>query len=454
MMKKIFLINAVLMLALTLPACRKDFLDARPNKALLVPTTPDDLRVLLDNNDVFNIRPNLTPLADGDYYTTDAGYGTYRLDMERNSYAWSKDIFAGAVAGDWNTPYKQIFYTNVVLEAAARLPEADVKEIRGTALFYRAFAYFNLVSQFAVPYDAATAASAPGVPLRLHADVTLKAGRATLAATYAQIWADLSAARPLLPVTAGYKTRSTVSALLALQARVALAMEDYPAAGRYADSALSINHTLLDYNSLNASANRPFPRALPSGNDEVTYYSALLPYSFDGPSAPTYVDRQLYDAYAPGDLRKKLFFKEATPGDFRFRGNYAGSVTLFGGLANDELYLTRAECRARAGDAAGAMADLNTLLIKRWLTGTFVPYTAANAEDALRQVLAERRKELLGRNLRWNDLRRLNRDPRFRVTLRRTVNGHTYTLEPGSARYVYPVPDEEVRLGGVVQNER
>nr|WP_067055227.1 RagB/SusD family nutrient uptake outer membrane protein [Mucilaginibacter sp. L294] len=460
-MKKIFsqLTHLLLLTALLtlLQACRKDFLDVRPKKSLLVPATLADLRVLLDNSDVFNIRPNLTPLADGDYYTDDAGYASYGLDMERNSYTWSKDIYAGISTGDWNTPYKQIFYTNVVLEAAGRLPAADAmsaagREVRGTALFFRAFAYFNLASQFALPYDPATAA--PGVPLRLHADVTEKAGRGTLAATYAQVLADLSAARPLLPVASSYKTRPTVAALQALQARIALAMEDYPAAGNYADSALTANHTLLDYNTLNPAAARPFPRALPNGNDEVTFYSGLLPYTFDGPSAPTYADRQLYDSYSNNDLRKKLFFKEMTPGNFKFKGNYAGSVTLFGGLANDELFLTRAECRARAGDRDGAMTDLNTLLSARWLAGTFVPYIAVDAEDALKQVLMERRKELIGRNLRWNDLRRLNKDPRFRVTLTRTVNGKAYTLEPGSPRYVYPIPDEEVKLGGVQQNER
>lgn len=453
------MIGLLLGMGLFLPACKKDFLEVRPKKDLLVPTTLADLRVLLNNTDVFNIRPNLTPLGDGDYYTDEAGFSSYGLDMERNSYTWAKDIYAGVLTGEWNTPYRQVFYTNVVLDAFARLPEADAssdegRSVKGTALFFRAFALYNLAIQFTLPYDQATAAGDPGVPVRIHADVTERVGRGTVAGTYAQILADLAAARELLPATAVVKTRPTVAVLQALRARIALSMEDYAAAALYADSALAVNHTLLDYSKLNAGASRPFPRALPNGNDEVSFYAGLLPYTFDGPSAATYVDPALYQSYDDHDLRKTLFFKPLSPGNYKFRGNYAGSVTLFGGLANDELYLVRAECRARAGDRDGAMADLNTLLVTRWAPGSFVPYQAADAEDALVQVLRERRKELVGRNLRWDDLRRLNKDPRFRLTLRRTVGGQSYVLEPGSARYVYPIPDEEVRLGGLAQNER
>jgi len=460
MKKKLHTITfGFLLAAVLLPACKKDFLDVRPNKSLLVPTTLADLRLLLDNNLIFNIRPNLTSIADGNYYTTDAGYNSFGLDAERNSYTWAKDIFGTATTGEWNTPYKQVFYANVVLEGAAKLPAGDAaseegRALKGTALFSRAFACYSLVTSFAKPYDAATAQSDPGIPVRLHSDVTEKVGRGTVAQTYAQILADLAAARPLLPATAAVKTRPTLAALFALEARIALAMEDYPRAGRYADSALAAAHTLIDYNTLNPADAKPFPVALPNANPEILFYAALVTLTFDGSSSATYADRDVYDTYAADDLRKTLFFREMTPGNYKFKGTYSGAQAIFGGLATDEVYLIRAECRARAGDAPGAMADLNTLLVTRWKTGSFTPYTATDTDDALRKVLTERRKELFGRNLRWEDLRRLNRDPRFRVTLNRTIKGQAYTLEPGSSRYVYPIPDQEIKLNGLEQNER
>jgi hypothetical protein len=101
------------------------------------------------------------------------------------------------------------------------------------------------------------------------------------------------------------------------------------------------------------------------------------------------------------------------------------------------------------------MQDLNTLLQKRFRSTGWTPLTAANSADALDKVLAERRKELpFTVNIRWTDLRRLNMDPVFAKTLIRRISGQTYTLLPGSPRYVFPIPDPEIRISGIEQNPR
>ena len=138
-----------------------------------------------------------------------------------------------------------------------------------------------------------------------------------------------------------------------------------------------------------------------------------------------------------------------------FRGTYDGSPYYFGGLATDEVYLIRAEAAAREGDVIGAMNDLNTLLSSRWRSGTFVPFSAIDANDALHQILAERRKELLFRGTRWTDLRRLNKDPQFASTSYRLVGGQTYSIPAGDPRYVYPIPDNVISFNpGMIQNSR
>lgn len=93
-------------------------------------------------------------------------------------------------------------------------------------------------------------------------------------------------------------------------------------------------------------------------------------------------------------------------------------------------------------------------MAKRWKTGSFVPLTAATAEGALRLVLAERRKEMVGRGMRWLDLRRLNGDSRFAVTLKRDIAGTVYTLPPNSPRYTFYLPDIVVKTSGLTQNRR
>jgi hypothetical protein len=151
------------------------------------------------------------------------------------------------------------------------------------------------------------------------------------------------------------------------------------------------------------------------------------------------------------DLRKNCFYS-AVPA---FKGGYAGGSTTFAGLAINEQYLIKAEVYARAGNTTEAMQALNTLLGKRWKTNTFVPYTASSAANALDQVIAERRKELpFTGMLRWIDLRRLNTDSRYAVTLTRNLNNQIYTLPPNDQRYVLPIPDLEIKLSGIQQNPR
>jgi hypothetical protein len=378
----------------------------------------------------------------------------FSLDAERNSYIWAKDIFAGQPGADWNIPYQQVFYANLVLDGLKNIPADSAAILRGEALFHRAFAFYNLAQEFAAPYHAATAGTDLGIPLRLDPDVSKNVARSTLLATYKQILTDLVLARGLLPEKVNYKSRPGKASAYGLLSRVYLAMEDYSNAGACADSCIMLSDLLIDYNTLSPAARRPFPRALPNGNNEVVFYSAAIPYSYSDSDSPTLIDSNLYASYAANDLRRTLFFKAFTPGTYIFRGNYAATLVWFTGLATDEMYLISAECSARAGKTQTALDKLNILLANRTVAGTFKPLALAKAEDVLRLVLAERRKELIGRGLRWADLRRLNNDDRFKIALSRTLNGVNYILEPGSPRYVYPIPDDEIRLEGLVQNQR
>jgi hypothetical protein len=450
--------SALLLAALT-TACKKNFLEVKPDKALLVPVTLSDFRALLDNNTIFNKTPGLTGIADGDTYATDASWKGWIQDSERNSYVWGPEIFVqNSTMTDWLLPYQQVFYANVVLDGLKNLsPDTDPGEyraVKGTALFYRAWAFYQLIQEFTPPYAAATAAKDLGIPLRLVADVTQRTQRSSVEESFGRVKADLVEARGLLPAETGYKTRPSLPAVYAMLARVNLVMDDYMQAGLYADSCLLLRPGLIDYNTLNPAAARPFPVALPNNNDEVIFYAASVSYSFGSGGNQALTDTPLYRSYLPGDLRKALFFTPLAGEHGKFKGHYTGTSAAFSGLATDEMYLLRAECQARGGDAQSAMTDLNHLLERRWQRGGFAPLQASSPETALAIVLAERRKELTGRVIRWSDLRRLNTDARFRVTLQRSILGTNYTLEPGSIRYVYPIPPDEVRLGGLTPNPR
>src|SRR5690606_36771491 len=147
------------------------------------------------------------------------------------------------------------------------------------------------------------------------------------------------------------------------------------------------------------------------------------------------------------DLRKQCFFRSYS-GGYIFKGSYTGNLSPFGGVATDEMYLIKAECLARAGQVTVSLTLLNELLLSRWDKSVeYVPIAADNPKKALDIILEERRKELVGRGLSWGDINRLNIDPLYgNITLQRMVDRKPKLLPPNDPRFVFPIPDDEIRL--------
>lgn len=445
----------MILVLLTLAACNEEYLDKKSDKSLVVPSTLADFQALLDNaQDVINIVPGLGFVACDDAFTTYSSWQGLYTATERNTYHWADRIYEGENCDDWNKTYQQIFYANVVLDGIERIDriprnEEQWKNLKGSALFIRAHAMLQLAELFTQPYDELKAASSLGIPIRLSADVNPPVKRASQLDTYNQIVNDLTVSIEYLPSNSAYKTRATKAAALALLSRVYLFMHNDVKAEECAGRALELNSYLLDYNDLDKEASRPIPFM----NDEILYYAVPVSYSYTF-STTTYVDTVLYTRYQEGDLRKEIFFRFRLPNRYTFKGTYTGSAFQFGGIANDEVYLNRAESRVRLNDTVGALEDINMLLSKRWKSDSFIAITESNPELLLSIILEERQKELLFRSTRWSDLRRLNQDNRFSKTLHRSLNGVEYTLAPNDLKYTFPIPDQEIRTSGIEQNPR
>ncbi|MCW3075120.1 MAG: RagB/SusD family nutrient uptake outer membrane protein [Flaviaesturariibacter sp.] len=444
--------STFLLLLFLLSSCQK-FLDVKSDKQLAVPSTLADAQAVLDNYGLFNTNYSaLAATADDDYYLSATYFNTLN-EEGRSNHTWGAEP---ENLSHWRNLYSMVFSANLVLEALRKIEapvagRAEWENIKGQALFHRAMAFYSVASLWAAPYRAASPGTSPGIPLRLSTDANVRSVRASLPATYGQITADLEEAAALLPAAVPVLSRPSKAAAYAALARVYLAIEAYPEAGRSADSSLRLYSTLIDYNTLNAAAAAPFTRF----NKEVIFQSQYLGNGILS-LGNALIDSTLYRSYAANDLRRTLFFAANGTGTVGFKGDYSGSTSAsrFNGLAVDEMYLVRAEAAARAGLTTPALADLNTLLVKRWKTGTFVPYSAASADDALQKVLTERRKELLFRGTRWTDLRRLGSDTRFAVTLVRRLDNTVYELPPGSNRYVFLLPQTVIDLSGMAQNPR
>jgi len=441
-------------------SCKKDFLEKKPDKALLVPVTLDDFQELLNNSaDVMNFSPVLPLISSDDLSITDNGYNALP-PQEQKSYAWAQSIYdLNSNSIDWDRPYKQVFYANVVLDGLAnKAPDQTSQEqynrIKGQALFTRALAFYNISQEFAAPYHKASANTQPGIPIRLTADVNIKSVRGTLQQTYDQILIDLNTALTLLPASQNYLTRPNKIAAHALLARLYLSMGDYKNASINASICLQQKNTLINFNNIQSVSTYKMPKSLAGTNVEVIYHQVMNFSAATTVNATTLVDPSLYQLYDDNDLRKTLFFKKIDPVTINFKGNYTGTYENFSGLATDEIYLIQAECLARSGETQAAIDLLNQLLINRYATGKFSPLTANNAEEALNKILLERRKELLFRGLRWSDLRRLNQEPTHQTTLTRTIKGQTYTLLPNNNRYTLPIPESVIQATGMQQNPR
>jgi hypothetical protein len=434
---------------------KKEFLDERPKSDLFVPTTLEDFQALLDNDYSIGITPVLGELSADNFYITTSSFQSLST-KEKNAYIWAPDTYNGeGNVSDWNTPYEQVLCANVVLDGLKKVTITSENwqqwnNIKGSALFTRAYAFYNLAQVFALPYNAATANEDLGIPLKLTPNVDESIKRSTLEQTYLQIQSDLLEAKGLLADSiSGYRNRPNKPAAFAQLARVYLSMCQYDKAGAFADSCLRQYNALIDYNTRDAGLPRPFERT----NAEIMYQSKFVETNvLKGGVGYAAVDSILYNSYALNDLRRTLFFTVST-GKIGFKSSYTSAIFAFTGLATDETYLIRAECRARGEDITGAMADLNTLLVQRWKTGTFVPFTASTPEQALDTILIERRKEMPCRGVRWTDIRRLNlRNANIRP--KRFINNQEYELPVNSPLYALPIPPDAVLMGHYDQNIR
>jgi starch-binding outer membrane protein, SusD/RagB family len=458
MKKSIYIVFAFIVAALA--GC-KDYLDIQP-KDKLIPQGVEDFRLLLDDQWTMTLTPGMTDIIADDLSLSEDQYGDVPQDYFQRAYTWSKDVFApDEDIRDWSAPYTIIFYANTIIEGLAANPAGlqDARnQVEGEASFYRAYAYFNLLNTFSKQYNAATADKDLGVPLRLSSDVTASVTRNSVKEVYTQILKDVNNAIRLLPVKATYKTRPSRAAAYALAARIALQIGDYDQAMAHASSGLSLQNTLLDYSKVDPE-NSPFDAVFPVtvvSNPEVIFISSTTGLF----AKSCYTSSAIYQLYDSHDLRTSLFFREIPDqGNYQFIGSYndGGSTNVpnpFSGFSVSELYLIRAECYARKNETGKAMSDLNTLLVNRFEENTFHPLTAASPKEALKIVLTERRKELIFRNLRLMDLKRLNADPEYTITLTRTLDGETFTLPPADNRYVLPIPTKEVVATHLEQNPR
>ncbi|WP_346984965.1 RagB/SusD family nutrient uptake outer membrane protein [Chryseobacterium sp. POE27] len=448
---KILLKSSVLILVLLSALSCNDFLDEKSDLKLATPDKLEDNQILLNNYGFLNVDfASSGETSSDDYYLTDADYNALSFEASKRLYTWMPDNVATSVSSgnDWSACYRSIYVCNAVLfnmkDKNYTGEQAD--NIRGQALALRAFRYLDAAQIWCKAYNPATAGTDLGLPLRLDPDMNIPSVRSTVKQTYEQIISDLQTAIPLLLQKQISGMRISRAAAYGLLARTYLFMGDYEKALSNTEAALNIGGELMDFNTLNPDADYPVAEL----NKEVLLWAAM---KYEYHLIPAKIPDHIYQMYDNNDLRKTIFFRKNTANEVLFKAYYNNANGPIVSVAIDELYLMAAECKVRMNKIQEGIGYLNTLLIKRWKTGTFVPITANSQAQALDIVLKERRKELLIRGLRWPDLKRYNRDG-ANVTLIRTIKGQTYSLPPNDPRYAIAIPEDIITLSGMPQNPR
>lgn len=487
-MKKINLFTvALLSLIVCLSACKKDLDQFPPNAIELTQAfkTIGDARAW--NNGIFarfrSVQYGgvmITPDVQADQLNATLDYG----NRNGNPHRWGTSFLAndGALTGAWNPMYSGIVNINLGLANIDRIPTATPAEAteiaitKGNAYLARAYYYLELVKRFAKPFEPATAATDPGVPLVLVYDVNAKPGRATVKQIYDQINSDINLAKTNLASVVGVvgANRFTIHTALALEARARLNQKDWAGARTAAEAVIAsgtyaLASTAAEYKTLWAndivkeSIMQVFVNSTTEFPNTNTIYLGLIPAT--GKFTPDFVPSQwVVDAFDNADFRKGAYFERKTLTvsgvdylNIWTVNKYPGNPALFTGANTNyahaqkvfrvsEMYLISAEAGAResAATEAAALIRLNSLRTARGLTA-LVGISGVALFDEVRN---ERFRELAFEGVRLFDLKR------WHLGFTRTAPQNINFIQTGPNFNTLSIPvDDNLFTWGIPTNE-
>lgn len=386
----------------------------------------------------------------------------------------------------WTAGYKAIADANRALAGisanAARLTPERAKELSAECLFVRSVSNFYLVNFFAQPYVFTADGSHPGIPLYTEAFYNNNPGankpRATVAAVYAAMIADLTTALADLPAAYpavyGTKTRATKAAAAALLARIHLYKGDYA-------NAKAVTQSIIAGTYGNFSL-RPTPNgAFGPGNYQTNETIWSIPNNLnDNPNTNNALPQHYFPNGGRGDLAVSSSFRSATGNPYFAIDDLRRTTMLFNGAAPNaaffytnkypdvatradwapifryaEVLLTYAEAGARLSATIDldAIAKLNQVRDRARVSAP--QYTAAsflNKDNLIAAILGERRIELAFEGHRFWDLMRT----KTAVTNKFDSDGITPVPSQafGNQKSIFPIPQGEVdkSAGVLVQN--
>lgn len=456
----------VLVFTAVLPAvsCNKSFLEIEPKGFVIAKTTGDYEQMM--NAAFITTLFTASGLLSDDVAANQTFFDAADLRMQRlfrfEDRVYQPDELPQEINGEFSYMRKLYLFNKIINEVMTSTggTEEQKRAIQAEAKVGRAVCHLAFVNDFAIPYNEATASTDPGIPLITKAEVTeTKFVRSSIKEVYDLIVKDLTEALPDLgPVV--HRRKFSKAAGEFYLARALLYMGKFTEAKTHVDGAFtalagaSIPLALYDYNTV-LDPDAPdtwFPdlygiilanKPIVSANTQTIYSIEMSTFFIN--TINTFVfTPQTAALFDPADKRLNLYAGgDAFGGAFAYpNGMRRYSASLFQdiGPSLPDLYLMRAELKARANDLTGAKDDLELLREKRMPANIAeVPASiASNQDDLVRFVFDERIREFALSGMRWFDMRRLSVDPKYNNTVKYTHmiyddDGNvvqTYTLNP------------------------
>lgn len=473
---KYFLRPLMACMVLLSGSCKKDFLEIQPKGSLIAKTTNDYEQILnglyLQNTVSASIYLG-DDIALQNSYLDGVPLRVQRLFRYEDRVYEQNELPQEITAA---TGYIQRLYlfNKIINEVTTSTQGTDQqkKQLLAEAKVGRAICNLAFLNDFSLPYNPASAATDLGIPLITAADVTQTSfTRATVKECYTAIIKDLTEAFPGLGPVVHRRRLSKMAAEFFLT-RVYMNMLDFSSAKTHIDGAFAelskstIPLSLYDYNTvldenaagswfplnfLGALSNLP----LAANNSQVIYNISTTVWNFNFADCPVFTP-QVATLYGEDDKRLLLYSDTEMFGDLIYPKKVRRYPNFFLdiGPSLPEMYLMRAEIKARENDLSGAKADVEALRLKRMTTAAAsVPSNVASNQQAMvRFILDERIREFALSGLRWLDMRRLSVDPIYKDH----INPNHYLLDAdGSILKTYTLTPKRyaMKFGELMVNQ-
>jgi hypothetical protein len=451
-----------------LSSCKKSFLEVIPKGQRIAEKTAD--YNLLMNSPVFYQYLSgggwQAPVLMGDEIGVEQDDFNFSQPLIQRFFKWDAVIYEQVtdVAQDLRLFLPNVYTCNLIINEVMNSSggtEQEKKALLAEATATRAWLYFQLVNFYAKPYNPETAATDPGFPVITRADAVENFfTRGTVQASYDFIVNDLITAIPNLPLGQQVSTRMTKAAAEAILGKVYLFMGKPELALPMLNAAFNDNAAssaparLYNYNVTLGAGGSFLPVSTQTGpaspgNIYNDFTESVLAKTFGNGYAygnnGVVITPETAGLYDAADFRLKFYTSDKVNGTVIQGGRlrkYGISYSKFG-VALSEMYLLRAESKARLNDLSGAKDDLETLRMNRIAPAqAAIPANvAADRMLLIRFIFDERIREFAAEGYRWFDMRRQSVDPLFPgVTFTHSI----YPASGQAIKYTLKLPERLV----------